>query len=68
MTCTVCSAAMYRVVNEKGTAHATCSRCAQWVDCAECQGHIVICPPCWAKLKTPRKPEKGPLVQDSEPF
>jgi hypothetical protein len=68
MNCTICAKPMYRVVNERGAAYATCSRCGQWVECAECKGHLIICPPCYAKATAPKQQGTGPAIQDSEPF
>jgi hypothetical protein len=68
MKCPICGKDMYRVVNEKNTAHATCSRCNTYKECAFCDGHIVICPACYAKPPKAPPKSKGPFVPSDDPI
>ena len=67
MTCKVCKVPMVRVVNDRQTAHATCGRCSNFVECA-------ICPTCQRTLclkcynKPPPKPGGGPLISSELNF
>lgn len=67
MICLRCRAQMFRVVNEKGTAHATCSKCCQYVECASCPAckQFVTCVPCY---NAALKPKPGVRIASSEPL
>lgn len=70
MKCLACKLPMYRVVNEKdGSAKATCARCNQWTDCAQCQKcKTTRCLGCYNKelsaFGKPREIRAEPIVSD----
>jgi hypothetical protein len=68
MNCPICKKPMYRVVNPDGSARARCSRCNNVVDCAVCEGHMVICPKCYAKPPKEKKSKDSPFVPSDDPI
>ena len=70
MKCLRDNALMYRVVNPKDqSAKATCSRCCQYTDCAECSKcKDTRCLGCYNKEVTsfgrPREIVSEPIVSD----
>ena len=68
MICRRCKTPMVRVVNAQRTAHATCDRCNNYVECAYCQkcGHT-ICVKCYNK-PPPKLGQGEPLIPSGTPF
>lgn len=67
MICRRCKTAMVRVVNQRGTAHASCHRCSQYVECASCpKCASVICVRCYNK--PPPKLGGDPLIPYGSSF
>lgn len=69
MTCLGCKTPMYRVVNTDQSAKATCGRCSQWTDCAQCQKcKVTRCLGCYNKevsaFGRPREIRTEPIVSD----
>ena len=70
MTCLSCKVPMYRVVNPADqSAKATCGRCVQWTDCAQCpKCHVTRCLGCYNKELTtfgkPREIRSEPIASD----
>ncbi len=73
MNCLRCGSTMYRVVNANQTAKATCTRCAQFVDCAQCSNPKCgdqKCLPCYNKgvsaAGRPADLRLEPIIPDEE--
>ncbi len=71
MTCKRCGKPMYRVVNQDKTAKATCTRCNQYVDCAQCSGcSDTKCLGCYNKAVTrvgkPTEIRMEPIVPEDQ--
>jgi hypothetical protein len=61
MICKRCRIPLVRVVNSQMTAHATCNRCNNYVECAVCtKCGNTCCLKCYNK--PPPKPGGGPLI------
>lgn len=61
MICRRCKVPMVRVVNERQTAHATCTRCSNYVECAICpKCRNTVCVKCYNK--PPPTIGGGPLI------